>query len=257
VVSVLIWGLAFVLFVVGAIFCFMAPLRSKGRQMLLGSFLVWCLSVGMCAVATTTTNLQAPVSKTSLNATTVPQNVPQKDLPAAPPLEAGRTPEPSSTPPAPPPAPPPSKGKWTGGSEGPSVMDDTETIAYRLQAENEIAGWLAQHRPHLVVRCQERKTEAMVEVGMASQPELGSYQRHTVRLRFDDAPAASQLWSDSTNNEALFSPSGVALARRLAKTKRFRLQFTPFNANPQIIEFDTTGFDQVIAEIARPCGWKP
>jgi hypothetical protein len=34
-------------------------------------------------------------------------------------------------------------------------------------------------------------------------------------------------------------------------------QFIPFNSNPQVIEFDTTGFDQVIGEIAEPCGWKP
>jgi hypothetical protein len=136
-------------------------------------------------------------------------------------------------------------------------MDDTEIIAYRLNAEHEIAGFLTQYRPRLIARCKERKTEVYVEVGMPSQPETTDFQRHTVRLRFDDNPPSSQLWSDSTDNKALFSPSGVALAKRLAKTKRLRLQFVPYNSDPQVVEFETAGFDRVIGEIARPCGWKP
>lgn len=235
--SVLVWFLSVGLFLLGLIFCFIRSLRSAGLLMLTGSFLVWFLSIGMCAVAPRP-KIDAPGPTTSASA---PATVaPKEDLPAAPLLEAPRSP-----------------GKWTGGSEGKSLMDDTEIIAYRLDAEHEIAGIYKQYRPRLIVRCRDKKTETYVEVSMPSQPEARDYRRHTVRLRFDDGPPSSELWSDSTDNLALFSPSGVDLAKRLAKTKRLRLQFVPNNSDPQIVEFDTTGFDQVIGEIARPCGWKP
>jgi hypothetical protein len=235
--SVFVWLLSVGLFVLGLLFCFIRSLRSAGLLMLTGSFVVWALSIGMCAVAPMP-DFGTPAPKTSASAETTV--APNKDLPAAPLLEAPRAP-----------------GKWTGGSEGKSLMDDTDIIAYRLDAEHEIAGLYKPYRPRLIVRCRDKKTESYVEVSTPSQPEARNYQRHTVRLRFDDGPPSSELWSDSTDNLALFSPSGVVLAKRLAKTKRLRLQFVPYNSDPQIVEFDTTGFDLVIGEIARPCGWKP
>jgi hypothetical protein len=241
--SALVWLMSVALFVVGIICCLIRTQRRMGLFMVGGSFLVWFLSMGMLAVAPQPRSDAPPKAR--------------QDLAAAPPLEPGASRAAASAPAASAPAPKPSKGKWTGGSQGASAMDDTKTVAYTLDAENEISGWLDHDRPTLVVRCHERKTNAYVDVGMPAQPELGEYQRHTVRLRFDDEPAASQLWQQSTDGEGLFSPSGVTFAKRLAKTKRLRLQFIPFNSNPQVIEFDTAGFDQVIGEIAQPCGWKP
>jgi type VI secretion system protein VasI len=247
-----VWLFSVLLFVVGVIFCLIRTHRRMGLVLVGGSFLVWFISMGMAATA------PVPLVPLSNAPSTARQNA---SAPAPAPLERGAsaasTPSSTSAAPDTPAAPEPSKGKWEGGAQDASAMDDTPTVAYTLDAENEISGWLARNRPTMIVRCRERKTEAYVTSGMSAQPELGEYQRHTVRLRFDDEQATSQLWSQSTNNEALFAPSGVALAKRLAKTKRLRLQFTPFNANAQVVEFETAGFDQVIDEIAKPCGWKP
>jgi type VI secretion system protein VasI len=247
-----VWLFSVLLFVVGLIFCLIRTHRRMGLVLVGGSFLVWFISMGMAAVA------PVPLSKAP---STARQNA---AAPASEPLEPGTaraaaSPSSStaSTPPDPPEAPKPSKGKWDGGAQDASAMDDTPTVAYSLEAENEISGWLVRKRPTLIVRCRERKTDVYVTSGMSAQPELGEYERHTVRLRFDDEQATAQLWQQSTNNEALFAPSGVALAKRLAKTKRLRLEFTPFNASRAVIEFETGGFDQVIGEIAKPCGWKP
>jgi hypothetical protein len=244
-----VWLFSVLLFVVGLIFCLIRTHRRMGLVLVGGSFLVWFISMGMAAVA------PVPLSNAP---STARQNA---SAPASAPLEAGTakaaTAASSSTPTDSPAAPEPSKGKWEGGAQGASAMDDTPTVAYTLDAENEIKGWLARNRPTLIVRCRERKTDAFVTSGMSAQPELGEYERHTVRLRFDDEPATAQLWQQSTNNEALFAPSGMAMAKRLAKSKRLRFEFTPFNSSRAVIEFETAGFDQVIAEIAKPCGWKP
>lgn len=251
VVSALVWVFSVLLFGVGLVFCLIKSHRRMGLALVGGSFLVWFIALGMAAVA--------PVPNSP------PSTERQKaSASASAPLEAGTSraaasspASTASTPPASEPEPKPSKGKWDGGPQAASAMDDTPTVLYSLDAENEISGWLTRKRPSLVVACRERKTSAYVDVGMSAQPELGEYERHTVRLRFDEEQATSQLWQQSTDNEALFAPFGMALAKRLAKSKRLRLQFTPFNSNAAVIEFETAGFDQVIGEIAKTCGWKP
>ena len=165
---------------------------------------------------------------------------------------------PAPTPPDTPPArvAPPVGGKWTQ-SRDTSAMDDSKGVTFFLEGENEIVGWLARKTPGLVVRCKEKKTDLYMVTGMAARVESGDLEGHTVRVRLDDAPAQRQTWNQSTDNEALFAPNAVTLARALAKAKMLRLEFTPFNASPVIATFDVSGFDQHIGQVAAACGWKP
>lgn len=146
--------------------------------------------------------------------------------------------------------------KWTGGPAGSSAMDDSQTVTYELEAQNVLDGWLSHRIPSLIVRCQEHKTEVYIQTGFPLTSELGRFRRHTIRLRFDDRPAGKELWSESTDNEAIFAPSSVALARRIAKTKRLRVELTPFNSSPQTIEFAVEGFQDSAKELGKACGWK-
>jgi hypothetical protein len=145
---------------------------------------------------------------------------------------------------------------WTE-TETSSPMDGSKTVTLHLAATYSITGWPNnEFRPRLVVRCKERKTEVYVVTGMSASAELGLFQQHTVRLRFDDGKPRRQEWSEGTNGQSLFAPGAVALARILAKAKTFRLEFTPFNSNNQIAEFNVQGLDQHLAKVARVCGWK-
>jgi hypothetical protein len=92
--------------------------------------------------------------------------------------------------------------------------------------------------------------------GMPASVEKGDLEGHTVRVRFDDAGAERQRWSQSTDNEALFAPNAVQMARNIAKAKTVRFEFTPFNASPVIATFDVSGFDQHIGRVSAACGWK-
>ena len=153
--------------------------------------------------------------------------------------------------PAPAPAP---TDKWQENT-GTSAMDDSPTVTYALTAEYDITGWLKTSRPALYVRCFEHKTAVLVHTDMAANVEYGG--GHTVRIRLDDEPAFTEEWSESTNHEALFAPNPIALARRIARAKRMRFEFTPFNASRTTVEFDVTGFGNHIGEVANTCGWKP
>lgn len=148
-----------------------------------------------------------------------------------------------------------SGGKWTGGRGARSLIDDSQTVVFRLDAESEFAGWLGRHRATLIVRCQENRTAVFIQTGTAASVESGDLDRHTVQIRLDDGVAFSQKWSESTNNEALFAPSPIPLARQIVDTDRMVVRFTPFNANPATLVFDVRGFDQHVGQVAETCHW--
>ncbi len=138
-----------------------------------------------------------------------------------------------------------------------SPMDGSALASLRLTANGPVKGWPSKEfTPMLVVRCKERKTQVFMVTGMAAVTDYGELYRTTVRLRFDDGKPERQGWSESTDREALFASNSTALARRLAKTKTFRVEFTPFNASPQVAEFSIADLRQKLDTVAKPCGWK-
>lgn len=152
-----------------------------------------------------------------------------------------------------PPAPP--TDRWQR-EETKSKMDDSSGVVFTLDANNRIEGWLSRQKPTLIIRCQEKKSEAYIVTGMPASVETGELNRHTVQIRFDDAKAQAQSWSQSTDSKALFSPAPIPFIRQVAAAKLLRFGFIPFNASPVIAEFDTTGFDKHLEEIATTCAWK-
>jgi hypothetical protein len=152
----------------------------------------------------------------------------------------------------------PSAGKWSGGPEAASEMDGSPTVAYEIEAENQIKIWLREVRPSLVVRCKERKTAVYLVTQTAASVERGAdLDEHTVRVRLDEEAAVAQTWSASTDSKALFATQPIQLVRRIAKARTLRIGFTPFNASPVIVTFDVHGFEQRLPSIAKACGWQP
>ncbi|HXH06138.1 MAG TPA: hypothetical protein VNI83_06060 [Vicinamibacterales bacterium] len=134
-----------------------------------------------------------------------------------------------------------------------SPMDDAPVVVYRLEALAPIRGWLTAARPSLVVRCKAQRTDVFLTIGLPLAVELDD--ERTLQIRIDGEPAREERWGLSTDEEALFAPRPIALARRLARAERLRLRVTPFMAAPAVIEFDVRGFAGAAEELARFCGW--
>jgi type VI secretion system protein VasI len=167
-------------------------------------------------------------------------------VPTAPVPQAGR-----------PAGPPPAQGRWNV-EHGQSQVDDSKTVVLSLNAESAITAWPAVvHVPTLILRCQEKKTEAYITTGAAPVVESGNLDGATVLLRFDKDNAAQYNASKSTDGKALFLPSPIARIKTMAAHERMLFRFTPFNSNPQETEFDLRGLDKVLPELAQTCGWKP
>lgn len=147
--------------------------------------------------------------------------------------------------------------RWRGGHQGRDAMDDTETVSFEITSEDRVQNWLSQRQqPTLEIRCKAKKTEVIVDATTATQPVYRENNRARVRIRFDDGPVESKLWSEGTNSQYLFATNAVSTLRRMLRAKRVRFAVTPLNMGEQSFEFDLTGLDAVAAEVAKTCGWK-
>jgi len=155
---------------------------------------------------------------------------------------------------------PPSGGKWKISTTK-NPMDDRPIVTATLKAEAGIEGWLSKSLPDLIIRCQtpSNGTREFPDI-MPVQPGLEMYVvtgmpatvenaegKHMVRVRFDDQPAQQIGTSESTDHNALFfapffTTKFIVTHGTLSSSKQLLVQFTPFNASPVIIKFDTRGF---------------
>jgi hypothetical protein len=149
----------------------------------------------------------------------------------------------------------PAASKWTGSKKPGWATDGSRTITFELAAENDVPVWVKGVRPVLGVRCLGGSTEVFVITEWAASIE-GNTGYHTVRVGFDGGADVEQHWFDSSDYQSLFAPNGEALARQIARSKRLRFEFTPYNAAPVVVDFDVHGFDQFVDSIAKVCRWK-
>ena len=150
---------------------------------------------------------------------------------------------------------PPPRQPWLGRRQAGWASDGSKTIAFELQASDDVPVWMAKVRPQLVVRCVSRTTEVFVALGSAASVEQQS-GRHTVQIQIDDDPMVVQQWSDSESNHELFAPDGLLMTRRLADARIMRFSFTPYNSQPVTADFTVEGFNELAPLIAKTCGWK-
>jgi hypothetical protein len=135
-------------------------------------------------------------------------------------------------------------------------MDDSRTVTLHLTADGSFSSWANdEHTPSLIIRCKENETDLYIVNGTAATPELGLFDRATVRLRIDDGKPYSERWGESTDDEALFAPRPISLARRLAHAERLTYQFTPFNSSPVTVIFTVKGLDEPLRKVASVCHW--
>jgi Type VI secretion system VasI, EvfG, VC_A0118 len=144
--------------------------------------------------------------------------------------------------------------RWSRDDEYRWTANRKQSVAYELEADQQVRVWTTHVRPALVIRCLNRRTEVFVFTETPSKLE-SSDGLHSVKLRFDDAPASDQRWPDSAEHDALFAPDGAALARRISSAHHLRFGFSPHNADPVQVDFDLRDAATVVSHVAKTCGW--
>jgi len=143
---------------------------------------------------------------------------------------------------------------WVGRRKAGWAKDGSKTIAFEVSALKDV-GAATRARPSLVVRCLGGRTEVFLSLGTAASIEPNS-DRHTVRLQIDGENPSEQQWLDSESSQELFAPDGVVLARRLAQARTLHLGFTPYGSQPVVVDFNVSGFDELVGLVASTCHWR-
>jgi hypothetical protein len=144
--------------------------------------------------------------------------------------------------------------QWSREDEYRWIANHKRSVAYELEADQQVRVWTTHVRPSLVVRCLNRKTEVFVYTETPSKLE-STDGLHSVRLTFDDAAASEERWPDSAEHDALFAPDGTALARRISSAHHLRFGFSPHNADPVQVDFELGDAATVMSHVAKTCGW--
>lgn len=138
--------------------------------------------------------------------------------------------------------------------ESTSEIDDSKSLVYAIAATNGLEGWLKTTRPILMARCQKHEVDAILVTQMPASVEYGDRTGHHVRVRFDDGPVTSQRWSESTTNDGLFASNPKGFLSTVAKSKRLRIELTPFNSTPKVVDFHVEGFEEPYSDLLQACG---
>jgi len=145
--------------------------------------------------------------------------------------------------------------QWSREDEYRWIANHKRSVAYTLDADQQVRVWTTHVRPSLVVRCLNRKTEVFVYTETPSKME-STDGLHSVRLTFDGAAGSEERWPDSAEHDALFAPDGTALARRISSAHHLRFGFSPHNADPVQVDFELGDAATVMSHVAKTCGWK-
>lgn len=144
--------------------------------------------------------------------------------------------------------------KWSV-STSTSKIDDSTVVVVKVKADSAIEGWPSKSEtPTLILRCEDRKTEAYIVTNMRPNVEYGT-DGATITLRIDKSPAFKLHTSKSTDGEALFLPSSINQIKRLMTGSSLFFQFVPFNSSPQSTTFPIAGLAEAIKPLRATCKW--
>jgi len=138
-----------------------------------------------------------------------------------------------------------------------SAMDDSKMVMMALKADSAMSGWIDHPvLPTLIIRCKEGKTDFYIVNGTSANVEYGLSDQATIRLRLDSDDPVKLVWGESTDNEALFAPNPIPLARGIVNGTKLTYEFTPFRENPAQFSFTITGIRAPLQQVADACRWK-
>ncbi len=118
----------------------------------------------------------------------------------------------------------------------------------------------------MIIRCRQGRTELYV----TTPRMVGS--NSTVRIKYDNESPFEKTWVRSDDYHALFAPDMnfdsddftdsptenlvASWVRAIASSKRFMLEYHPYERTPEVLEFNVAGLKTELPTIARACNWE-
>lgn len=138
-------------------------------------------------------------------------------------------------------------GNWIVKDET-NPIDDSRKVTLGLKASSGQSGY---GKPiGLIAQCVSGKTNLYINWN----DYLGGDEVPTL-IRVDKSTAKNEVWAISTDNQAAFSPTPLALLKQLAESETFLAQVTPYNESPVTAIFDLAGIKNAIKPLRETCKW--
>jgi TonB family protein len=140
-------------------------------------------------------------------------------------LASGNVASPTSVSTVPTPSAKPSESNWRF-DESTNSMDGVKTTVLMDECGDH----------SIVIRFKGRQLDAYV-----TTPEMVGHDDTSVRVRFDDSKPITQDWSRSEDYHGLFSPDPRGLVAKLQTSKKFYVEYHPYEKVPETLSFDVAG----------------
>jgi hypothetical protein len=116
---------------------------------------------------------------------------------------------------------------WSRDDEYRWIANHKRSVAYELEADQQVRVWTTHVRPSLVVRCLNHKTEVFVYTETPSKLE-STDGLHSVRLTFDDGGDSEERWPDSAEHDGSHRP--ITCASDFRRTTPIQCRSTSISA---------------------------
>jgi hypothetical protein len=135
--------------------------------------------------------------------------------------------------------------------ESKSPVDDSPQVTALLHADGSTEGVSLTPPIMLVLRCQEKKTEAYFAKPFAF---LGTNPIKTL-VRINDGKAIETQWHPASNGQGVFAPAAVQFIRALPDNGKLFIRATGFNGETIDGVFSLGKVSEIRDKIAADCHW--
>lgn len=135
--------------------------------------------------------------------------------------------------------------------ESKSPIDDSPQVTGMLRADGSTDGPSLTPPTMLVLRCQEKKTEAYLTKPLIF---LGT-DPIKVLVRINDGKPIETQWHPSTNGQGVFAPAAVQFIRALPENGKLFIRATGFNGENVDGAFTLGRISEIRDKIAADCHW--
>jgi hypothetical protein len=134
-------------------------------------------------------------------------------------------------------------------------MDKTSKLVLSTEGDERFPGGIGRSEsPDLIIRCERRKTELIVDANVVLGNNTGELHEHAVRIRFDDGKPERLIASEATSGTAVFLPNARGIIKRMFKAKTLLVELTPFRYAPSTTTFTIAGLDFYSPPLKSECG---
>ena len=138
-------------------------------------------------------------------------------------------------------------------------MTDKKRVYVSVVANNVLMNgndWSTIEEPLITFRCENNKTEFLIDFKQPLSPEYGNALRRTVKFRLDGKEAFKVNLNTSQGNlKVYFVPNPVATIKKITGSQKVLISYQAHRKGEQVLEFDLSELETRIKPVREACRW--